>query len=71
MNSSDEKFPVHLFGTLAIVAGVFIVLGGGCFFLFGMMLGEGSIVGFLGIAVGIWMIVGGARMVRRSGRQND
>lgn len=70
MNSGNSQFPVRLFGILAIVAGVFIVLGGGCFFVIGIAFGSGSVVGILGLIVGIGMIFGGARMIK-SARTRD
>ncbi len=74
MNDSNSQFPARLFGILAIVAGVFVVLGGGCFFLIGMAFGDGAGVGILGLIVGVGMIVGGVQMIRRAGKrdaQND
>ena len=63
MNDDNSRFPTRLFGILAIVAGVFIVLGGGCFFFFGMMFGGSSVLGILGLLVGIGMVIGGAHMI--------
>ena len=71
MNDSNSQFPTRLFGVLAIVAGVFIVLGGGCFVFLGMALGGDSAVGFLGLIIGIGMIFGGARMIKAAGRKDD
>jgi hypothetical protein len=68
MNDNESQFPKRLFGILAIVVGVFVVLGGGCFFLLGTMLGGSDPIGILGLIVGVGLIVGGARMLR-SGRK--
>lgn len=71
MTDSDSQFPARLFGILAIVAGVFIVLGGGCFLFFGMIFSEGSAVGVLGLIVGVGMIFGGARMIKNASKRNN
>ena len=70
MNDNDSQFPTRLFGILAIVAGVFIVFGGGCFVFFGMMFGGSSVLGLLGVVVGIGMVVGGARMIDNAGKRD-
>lgn len=64
MNDNESQFPKRLFGVLAIVIGVFIVLGGGCFFLLGAMFGGSDPFGILGLIVGIGLIFGGANMLR-------
>ena len=64
MNDNKSEFPKGLFGVLAIVIGVFIVLGGGCFFLLGAMFGGSDPFGALGLIVGIGLIFAGANMLR-------
>ena len=64
MTDNDSQFPKRLFGILAIVVGVFVVLGGGCFVLLGAMFGGSDPFGILGLIVGIGLIVGGTRMLR-------
>ena len=64
MNNHESQFPKRMFGILAIVVGVFVVLGGGCFFLLGAMLGGTDPFGILWIIVGIGLIVAGANMLR-------
>ena len=71
MNDNNTHFPARLFGILAIVAGVFIVLGGGCFIFFGMVLGGGSAGGILGLLIGVGMIFGGARMIKTAGPKDE
>jgi hypothetical protein len=68
MNDNESQFPKRLFGILAIVVGVFVVLGGGCFFLLGGILGGSDPFGILGLIVGVLLIVGGASMLRDSGK---
>ncbi len=71
MNNNDPQFPVRLFGILAIVAGVFIVLGGGCSFLLGMFFGGSSPFGLLGLIAGVGMIFGGARMIKNAPKPDE
>jgi hypothetical protein len=71
MNDNDSQFPVRLFGILAIVAGVFIILGGGCFVFYGMMFGGSFGFGILGLVVGFGMIGGGARMINSAKKKDE
>jgi hypothetical protein len=64
MSNDKSDFPTRLFGILAIVIGVFIVLGGGCFVLLGAMFGGGDPLGFIGLLVGVGLVIGGTKMVR-------
>lgn len=64
MNDNESQFPKRLFGILAIVIGVFVVLGGGCFFLLGAILGGNDPFGILGLLVGVGLIFAGANMLR-------
>ena len=64
MNENESQFPKRLFGILAIVIGVFVVLGGGCFFLLAAMFGGSDPFGILGLIVGIGLIFAGANMLR-------
>ena len=68
MNDNEPDFPARLFGILAIVIGVFIILGGGCFILLGAISGGGDPLGFVGLLVGVGLIIGGTKMVRSSKR---
>ena len=66
MNDNGTDFPTRLFGILAIVIGVFILLGGGCFILLGAMFGGGDPLGIIGLLVGVGLIIGGTKMVRNT-----
>jgi hypothetical protein len=68
MSNKGADFPTRLFGILAIVIGVFIVLGGGCFVLLGAMFGGSDPLSFIGLLVGVGLIVGGTKMVRSTKR---
>jgi len=58
------------FGYLMIVAGVFVVLAGGCFFVVGLMfMSNPDLYTFVALAVGIFLIVVGVKSVRATSRR--